>query len=127
MTFSGAEDRWLRGVGRLRDVVRQHLVAAQLREVLGDAAGRRVLDIGCGQGTQALALARAGGEVTGLDPSPQLLSGEELEQLLAAEAEAARRTTDEPPPHCRPGPVARVLSVVRYVGVSAGHRAARTS
>ncbi len=49
-----------RRLGRLRDVVRQELVAAQLREVLPAGAPLRVLDVGCGQGTQALALARAG-------------------------------------------------------------------
>ena len=66
---------WLRNVQRTRNTVRQRLVAAQvaaLRDVLG-AGPLRVLDAGCGQGTQALVLARAGHAVTGLDPSADLL------------------------------------------------------
>lgn len=72
-TFSGAEDRWAQGLGSLRDVVRQHVVAVQLREVLSGRGPLHVLDVGCGQGTQALALARDGHAVTGLDPSSALL------------------------------------------------------
>ena len=49
-----------------------------------------MLDVGCGQGTQALHLARAGHLVTGLDPSERLLA--EFDAALAAEpAEVAAR------------------------------------
>ena len=44
---------------------------------------RRALDLACGTGTAALALARAGLEVTGLDGSPQMLD------VARAKAEAA--------------------------------------
>jgi S-adenosylmethionine-dependent methyltransferase len=84
--FESAAGRWLGVVGRLRDVVRQELVTAQLVELLGTpAAGAslRILDIGCGQGTQAIALARLGHDVTGLDPSRQLLDA--LDAALAVE------------------------------------------
>nr|WP_229699035.1 class I SAM-dependent methyltransferase [Wenjunlia tyrosinilytica] len=37
------------------------------------APALRVLDAGCGQGTQALRLARQGHEVTGMDPDPAML------------------------------------------------------
>ncbi|MBA3524568.1 MAG: hypothetical protein H0T85_08465 [Geodermatophilaceae bacterium] len=55
--------------GRLRDVVRQHVLAGQLSDVLAQRGPIRadVIDIGCGQGTQAPVLARSGHEVTGLD------------------------------------------------------------
>ncbi|MFE0463692.1 class I SAM-dependent methyltransferase [Kitasatospora sp. NPDC058965] len=71
-------------------MVRQEVVARQVAEQLGEPAGRRVLDIGCGQGTQALLLARRGFRVTGLDSSPQLL--EDFRAALGVEpAEVAER------------------------------------
>ncbi len=78
---------WLGVLGRLRDVVRQEVLAAQLSG-LPQLAGRpaRVLDVGCGQGTQALRAARAGHEVTGVDSSRELL--DLFGQTLAAEPAA---------------------------------------
>ncbi|WP_052423505.1 class I SAM-dependent methyltransferase [Nonomuraea candida] len=72
MEFTGAEGRWREGLGSLRDVVRQELVARQLAEQL-PATARNVLDVGCGQGTQALKLAARGHHVTALDASRELL------------------------------------------------------
>jgi S-adenosylmethionine-dependent methyltransferase len=75
-SFAGGAQPWLASQGRLREVVRRELLSAQLREQL-DAVGPaplRVLDAGCGQGTQALRLAHAGHRVTGLDPSEELLA-----------------------------------------------------
>lgn len=45
-----------------------------LVEFLGDVAGRRVLDLGTGTGRAAMALARQGARVTGVDASSQMLS-----------------------------------------------------
>lgn len=73
--FEGGVPGWLQAVRRTRNTVRQRLVAAQvaaLREEL-DAYPQRILDAGCGQGTQALTAAREGHTVTGLDPSAELL------------------------------------------------------
>jgi S-adenosylmethionine-dependent methyltransferase len=81
--FAAAEGRWQARLGRLRDVVRQELVARQLDEHLPTPC-LRVLDVGCGQGTQALRLARRGHQVTGLDSSAELLG--RLQRELAAEA-----------------------------------------
>lgn len=47
-------------------------VAATL-QLAGDVAGRRVLDVACGQGLAARALAHAGALVTGTDVTPELL------------------------------------------------------
>ncbi len=90
--FLAGVDAWIGVLGRLRDVVRQHVLAAQLAEVLAVRGPglARVLDVGCGQGTQALLLARAGHEVTGLDISADLLTLFES-QLSAESAELRSR------------------------------------
>lgn len=72
--FAAGEGQWRARMGTLRQVVRQELVARQLAAELPDVTPLRVLDVGCGQGTQALLLARRGHLVTGLDSSPQLLA-----------------------------------------------------
>jgi ubiquinone/menaquinone biosynthesis C-methylase UbiE len=40
----------------------------------GDLTGRRVLDVGCGTGRLAAALAERGARVWGVDPSPEMLA-----------------------------------------------------
>ena len=56
--FSAGEGNWQARLGKLRDVVRQEMVARQLEREL-PAPPVRVIDLGCGQGTQALRLAPA--------------------------------------------------------------------
>lgn len=72
-SFAGGTGPWLDRLGSLRNLVRQELVARQLAEQLTGRAEQRVLDIGCGQGTQALRLARDGHYVTGIDSDPVAL------------------------------------------------------
>ena len=81
--FATGEQEWRAHLGTLRQVVRQELVARQLAVHLPGQPPHRVLDIGCGQGTQALLLARAGHAVTGLDASARLL--DDCRAALAAE------------------------------------------
>nr|MDQ2874698.1 methyltransferase domain-containing protein [Actinomycetota bacterium] len=78
--FGTGEQRWRAGLGTLQNVVRQELVARQLAEHL-PAAPARILDVGCGPGTQLLRLARQGHQVTGLDSSTALLA--DLDAALA--------------------------------------------
>jgi SAM-dependent methyltransferase len=52
------------------------------RELAGDVAGKRLLDLGCGDGFELLEWARAGAQVVGVDNSPQ--------QLAAAQRAADR-------------------------------------
>jgi SAM-dependent methyltransferase len=59
-----------------------------LREVLGQAGVNSVLDAACGSGGHALALARWGYEVTGVDASPVMIA---LARNKAAEAGLALR------------------------------------
>jgi S-adenosylmethionine-dependent methyltransferase len=86
--FDDGQERWRARLGTLRQVVRQELVSRQLGLHLPDAPARRILDVGCGQGTQLLDLARRGHDVTGLDSSAVLLA--DLEQSLRAEAPPVR-------------------------------------
>lgn len=62
------------------------MVTRQLAGHLPARAGLRVADLGCGQGTQVLRLARNGHLVTGLDSSQTLLR--DLEDSLRAEPPA---------------------------------------
>ena len=80
--FEAGEQRWRAGLGTLRQVVRQELVARQLAAHLPAPPGR-ILDEGCGQGTQLLRLARQGHQLTGLDSSAALLA--DLDAALAAQ------------------------------------------
>jgi SAM-dependent methyltransferase len=76
----------------LRNAVRQELVARQLDEQI---VGRypvgqrlRVLDVGMGQGTQALRLARAGHQVTGLEQDAKMVAA--AREALSGEPEGIR-------------------------------------
>ena len=88
MTVDFPSEPWRAHLGTLRQVVRQELMRRQLAAQVPDRPARRILDIGCGQGTQALSLARRGHSVTGLDSSEQLL--DEFRAALAAEPEDVR-------------------------------------
>ena len=79
--FEGGEDEWIRHLGLLRNVIRQEVIARQLSDHV--TPGSRILDVGCGQGTQALILAATGCHVTGVDPSKELMT------RFSAEADAS--------------------------------------
>ncbi len=76
-------------------------------EALGDVAGLRALDLGCGAGAVTLELARRGAEAVGLDVSPDLVAAarrraEGVRGVRFVEADAA-----EAPP---PGPFDALVS-----------------
>jgi S-adenosylmethionine-dependent methyltransferase len=70
-TFGDGRPGWLGGLGNVRNVVRQEMIARQLDKHLG-APPARVLDVGAGQGTQAIRLARAGHRVLAVEPDPRM-------------------------------------------------------
>jgi S-adenosylmethionine-dependent methyltransferase len=73
--FAAGVEAWLSGLGMVRDAVRQELVRVQIASHLpATGPSLRVLDAGSGQGTQAIALARLGHEVVGVDLSDALLT-----------------------------------------------------
>jgi 2-polyprenyl-3-methyl-5-hydroxy-6-metoxy-1,4-benzoquinol methylase len=80
---------WIDGIGSVRDAVRQELVSRQLLAHLPRTPARlRVIDGGCGQGTQAIALARLGHEVVGIDTAEEMLA--EARESASAQPEAVR-------------------------------------
>lgn len=101
--FAAGAEQWVGRLGQLRNVVRQEVLARQVAEHLAEPVS--VLDVGCGQGTQALRLAEAGHHVTGLDPSASLL--DEFRRALAG----------------RPPEVAERVRLVRAVGEDAAEAA----
>lgn len=93
-TFDAVEHVWFERLGTLRNVVRQHVIREQLRCHTDGVT--TVLDVGCGQGTQTLELARGGHRVTGVDPSAELLAQMTTRAALEGCAiEALQGTLDE--------------------------------
>ena len=84
--FDAGERAWIERLASLRNIVRQDLIGRQLAEHV--TAGMRVLDVGCGQGTQAIRLARRGCFVLGVDPSREML------QRLSMDAQDADVTVE---------------------------------
>jgi S-adenosylmethionine-dependent methyltransferase len=70
-TFGAARPAWLGRLGNVRNVVRQEMISRQLdRHMLQRSA--RVLDVGAGQGTQSIRLARVGHHVVAVEPDPAM-------------------------------------------------------
>jgi S-adenosylmethionine-dependent methyltransferase len=67
-------ERWLARRGSMRSVVRQELASQFLMGHLPSGRVLRVLDVGCGDGAQALRLAAAGHQVVGVDPDDAMLA-----------------------------------------------------
>jgi len=84
-SFGAGRDPWLSRQSNLRTVVRHELVARQLMAHLPTAPSR-VLDVGAGQGTQAIRLARLGHHVVAVEPSATMRA--------AFEASAASEPAD---------------------------------
>lgn len=78
---------YARHAGTLRGALRHALVARALRTHL-PAGSQQVLDVGGGDGHQAVQLARLGHQVTLLDPDPAMLK--QAVNRLAAEPEQVR-------------------------------------
>lgn len=68
--FARGREPWLARQGLLRNVVRQELVTRQLARHLPSSG--TVLDVGAGQGTQALRLAAQGFSVVAAEPDPTM-------------------------------------------------------
>jgi SAM-dependent methyltransferase len=70
-TFPTGRSVWLDRLGTVRNVVRQELITRHLARHLPSAPGS-VLDVGAGQGTQSLRLARTGHRVLAVEPDDRM-------------------------------------------------------
>lgn len=70
-TFVDGRPGWLGRLGNVRNVVRQEMISRQLGQHLRISSAR-VLDVGAGQGTQSIRLARAGHRVLAVEPDPDM-------------------------------------------------------
>ncbi len=61
---------WDARYGKEGDTSRVHLLNSALLSILGDVAGRRILDAGCGSGYLCRMLARRGAKMVGVDLAP---------------------------------------------------------
>jgi 2-polyprenyl-6-hydroxyphenyl methylase/3-demethylubiquinone-9 3-methyltransferase len=96
--FAAAASRWWDPQGEMRPLHDLNPVRLQYVERAGPLAGRKVLDVGCGGGLLAEAMARKGAKVTALDLGEDLLqvarlhaleAGVEVEYVLEAAEEHA--------------------------------------
>lgn len=78
----------LEAFGDEGDFARRHLLTAQVLDLLGEVAGKTVLDAGAGNGYLARKLARRGACVTALEPTQPM-----FEYMVAREAEEALHIT----------------------------------
>jgi ubiquinone/menaquinone biosynthesis C-methylase UbiE len=74
---------------RLRPVDETWWQLFDLLVAAGDLAGRRTLDVGCGTGALAVALAERGGKVWGVDSSPEMLAEAQAKKTRARFKEGA--------------------------------------
>lgn len=98
--FQAAASRWWDPEGEMRPLHDLNPVRLEYVERCGPLAGRRVVDVGCGGGLLAEAMARKGARVVGLDVADDLLGVARLHALEGgvavdyvaepAEAHAAR-------------------------------------
>jgi 2-polyprenyl-6-hydroxyphenyl methylase / 3-demethylubiquinone-9 3-methyltransferase len=81
--FAAAASRWWDPQGEMRPLHDLNPVRLQYVERSGELRGRRVLDVGCGGGLLAEAMARKGAAVTALDMADDLLQVARLHALEA--------------------------------------------
>src|SRR6202044_1931484 len=90
-TFGDGRPLWLGRLDKVRNVVRQEIIARQLDRHLRTLPAR-ILDVGAGQGTQSIRLARAGHQVVSVEPDPDMRSAFGA-ALRAERAEVRERVT----------------------------------
>ena len=86
-TFGDGRPVWLGRLDKVRNVVRQEMIARQLDRHLHSLPAR-ILDVGAGQGTQSIRLARKGHQVLAVEPDPDMRAA--FSASLSAEQSAVQ-------------------------------------
>lgn len=81
-SWDAAADGYTEGQATGRDYYRYEFFGPAQVALCGEVAGRRLIDVGCGNGYFAREMARRGARVTGVDLSPRM-----IEHALRIEAE----------------------------------------
>jgi len=72
--FDALSDNFLSYYGTVRGIVRREVIRSNLGRYLAPCQPLRILDVGCGEGLDALWLVQCGYHVTGIDPSEKMLN-----------------------------------------------------
>lgn len=101
--FESAASRWWDPEGEIRTLHEINPVRLAYVGRSAPLAGRKVVDVGCGGGVLAEAMARAGADVVGLDLAAELLQVAELHALESNVRVTYRRETAEQHAAANPG------------------------
>ena len=71
--WNKAAESWVEFVRSGKDYYKEYLNGPALKRMIGDVEGKKVLDIGCGEGYFSRFFAKRGAEVTGIDISEALI------------------------------------------------------
>jgi ubiquinone/menaquinone biosynthesis C-methylase UbiE len=72
-SWDDASDAWIDFVRTGKDICRDYLNNPAMFELLEDVSGKRLLDLGCGEGYNTRLMARKGAEVVGVDFSEKMI------------------------------------------------------
>jgi 2-polyprenyl-3-methyl-5-hydroxy-6-metoxy-1,4-benzoquinol methylase len=70
--FTGSVSDYLNAISSREDILRHELLLPELIDLIGDVAGRRILDAGCGDGTLVELLTSQGAVAIGVDSAAEM-------------------------------------------------------